>query len=54
MKIDQLMELVGKKAFLPFWAYFGFKPTTDESRVDETAPVCHLCEANVYTKLGNT
>ena len=55
VKIDRLMELVGrKKAFLPSWAYFGFKPTTDRSKVDKTAPVCHLCEANVSAKLGNT
>ena len=55
VKIDQSMELVEKKkTFSPIWAYFGFKPTTDGSKVDETTPVCRLCKANVSTKSGNT
>lgn len=48
-------ELVSKKkGFSPVWAYFGFKPTTDGSKIDETAPVCRLCKANVSAKSGNT
>ena len=47
VKIDRSMKLVGKKkTFSPVWAYFGFKPTTDESS--------RLCKANVSAKSGNT
>ena len=37
---DWSMELVGKKkAFSPVCVYFGFKPTIDGSKVDESVPV---------------
>ena len=48
-------ELVSKKkGFLAVWTYFGFKPTTDGSKVDETTPVCRFCRASVSAKSGNT
>lgn len=39
-----------KKAFSPEWAYFGFKPDTN----DESKPICRLCGRLVLAKASNT
>ncbi len=43
-----------KKASSPAWGYFGFKPATEDTPIDETSPVCRLCLKNVSAKSGNT
>lgn len=42
-----------KKCSSPVWAYFGFK-AHDDGSVDETSPICRICESSVSAKSGNT
>ncbi len=48
------MELVEeKKVRSPVWVFYGFKPLEDGS-IDETSPICRICEASIAVKFGNT
>lgn len=43
-----------KKSFSCVWNYFGFKKNEDGSLIDETAPICRLCNSKISAKAGNT